>query len=139
VSVSSNGYEYRGRQFGSLSQIAREITGTRWSGSTLREVCGLTTEKIAKVFLTTPRTLAQRIVRAKAKIRDRPIRYEELPERLDAVHLHTLVLESGLGLIAICQIETCGHQEHGEDNRNCQAANECLGQGSIRLTSFSQF
>src|SRR5262249_62063664 len=36
---------------------------------TLREVCGLTTEEIAKAFLTTPRTLAQRIVRAKAKIR----------------------------------------------------------------------
>ncbi len=43
---------------------------------TLREVCGLTTEEIAKAFLTTPRTLAQRIVRAKAKIRDTPIRYE---------------------------------------------------------------
>ncbi len=57
---------------------------------TLREVCGLTTEEIAKAFLTTPRTLAQRIVRAKAKIRETPIRYEvptaqELPERLGAV------------------------------------------------------
>jgi RNA polymerase sigma-70 factor, ECF subfamily len=57
---------------------------------TLREVCGLTTEEIAKAFLITPRTLAQRIVRAKAKIRETPIRYEvpspqELPERLDAV------------------------------------------------------
>ena len=37
---------------------------------TLREVCGLTTEEIAKAFLTTPATLAQRIVRAKAKIRE---------------------------------------------------------------------
>jgi RNA polymerase sigma-70 factor, ECF subfamily len=57
---------------------------------TLREVCGLTTEEIAKAFLITPRTLAQRIVRAKAKIRETPIRYEvptpqELPERLGAV------------------------------------------------------
>src|SRR5215472_456445 len=57
---------------------------------TLREVCGLTTEEIAKAFLTTPRTLAQRIVRAKARIRETPIPYEvptpeELPERLAAV------------------------------------------------------
>ena len=43
---------------------------------TLREVCGLTTEEIAKAFLITPRTLAQRIVRAKAKIRETPIPYE---------------------------------------------------------------
>src|SRR5271155_5265571 len=57
---------------------------------TLREVCGLTTEEIAKAFLTTPRTLAQRIVRAKAKIRETKIPYEvptpqEFPERLGAV------------------------------------------------------
>jgi len=56
---------------------------------TLREVCGLTTEEIAKAFLITPPTLAQRIVRAKAKIRETPIPYEEptrqeLPERLGA-------------------------------------------------------
>jgi RNA polymerase sigma-70 factor (ECF subfamily) len=57
---------------------------------TLREICGLTTEEIARAFLVTPATLAQRIVRAKALIRDKAIPYQvpvsqELPARLGAV------------------------------------------------------
>lgn len=57
---------------------------------TLREVCDLTTEEIARAFLVPPATIAQRIVRAKAKIREAKIPYQvpsiaELPERLDSV------------------------------------------------------
>ena len=57
---------------------------------TLREICDLTTEEIARAFLATPSTIAQRIVRAKGKIREAKIPYQvpslaELPERLDSV------------------------------------------------------
>jgi RNA polymerase sigma-70 factor, ECF subfamily len=85
---------------------------------TLREVCGLTTEEIAKAFLITPRTLAQRIVRAKAKIRETPIPYEvptpqELPERLGAV-LHVIYLVFNEGYSAAAGTEVTRAELTGE-------------------------
>jgi RNA polymerase sigma-70 factor (ECF subfamily) len=85
---------------------------------TLREVCGLTTEEIAKAFLTTPRTLAQRIVRAKAKIRETKIPYEvptpqELPQRLGAV-LQVIYLVFNEGYSAAAGTEVTRAELTGE-------------------------
>src|SRR5262249_29715377 len=85
---------------------------------TLREICGLTTEEIARAFLVTPATLAQRIVRAKAKIRETPIPYEvptpqELPERLNAV-LQVIYLVFNEGYSAAAGAEVTRPELTGE-------------------------
>ena len=85
---------------------------------TLREVCGLTTEEIARAFLVTPATLAQRIVRAKARIRETPIPYEvpepqEMPERLSAV-LHVVYLVFNEGYSAAAGTEVTRAELTGE-------------------------
>ena len=85
---------------------------------TLREICGLTTEEIARAFLVTPATLAQRIVRAKTKIRETPIPYEvptpqELPERLDAV-LQVIYLVFNEGYSAAAGAEVTRAELTGE-------------------------
>jgi len=85
---------------------------------TLREICGLTTEEIARAFLVTPATLAQRIVRAKTKIRETAIAYEvptpeELPERLDAV-LQVIYLVFNEGYSAAAGAEVTRAELTGE-------------------------
>src|SRR5258705_9617738 len=85
---------------------------------TLREVCGLTTEEIAAAFLTGAPTLAQRIVRAKSKIRDAKIPYsvpsaEELPERLDSV-LRVIYLVFNEGYSASSGDSLTRHDVSGE-------------------------
>jgi RNA polymerase sigma-70 factor (ECF subfamily) len=85
---------------------------------TLREVCGLTTEEIAAAFLTPAPTLAQRIVRAKGKIRDARIPYEvptaaELAERLDPV-LRVIYLVFNEGYAASAGAELTRHDLSAE-------------------------
>lgn len=81
----------------------------------LREVCGLTTEEIARAFLTLPATIAQRIVRAKARIRDQQIPYvvpegQELEGRLDTV------------LTVVYLLFNEGHARAGAAERLCEDA-----------------
>ena len=85
---------------------------------TLREVCGLTTEEIGHAFLTSPSTVAQRIVRAKAKIRDAGIPYQvpvlgALAERLDSV-LHVIYLVFNEGYFASSGETLTRHDLSGE-------------------------
>jgi RNA polymerase sigma-70 factor (ECF subfamily) len=85
---------------------------------TLREVCGLTTEEIARAFLITPGTLAQRIVRAKATIRDKGIPYQvpspqDLPQRLSAV-LQVIYLVFNEGYSAAAGAEVTRGELTGE-------------------------
>jgi RNA polymerase sigma-70 factor (ECF subfamily) len=95
---------------------------------TLREVCGLTTEEINRSFLITPATLAQRIVRAKAKIRETQIPYEvptaqELPERLGAV-LQVTYLVFNEGYSAAAGAEVTRAELTGEAIRLCRLLTE---------------
>ena len=85
---------------------------------TLREVCGLTTEEIARAFLSSAPTLAQRIVRAKNKIRDAKIPYQvpepaELPQRLDSV-LRVIYLVFNEGYAASSGATLTRHDLSGE-------------------------
>jgi RNA polymerase sigma-70 factor (ECF subfamily) len=85
---------------------------------TLREVCGLTTEEIARAFLTAPSTVAQRIVRAKGKIKSAKIPYQvpalaDLPERLDSV-LHVIYLMFNEGYSASSGAEVTRADLSGE-------------------------
>jgi RNA polymerase sigma-70 factor (ECF subfamily) len=85
---------------------------------TLREVCGLTTEEIARAFLTGPPTVAQRIVRAKSKIRDARIPYQvpsraEMPDRLDSV-LQVIYLVFNEGYSASSGASLTRHDLSGE-------------------------
>ncbi len=115
---------------------------------TLREVCGLTTEEIARAFLITPATLAQRIVRAKSKIREASIPYEvpstqELPERLGAV-LQVVYLVFNEGYSAAAGAEVTRAELTGEAIRlgrllaELQPEPEAIGLLSLMLLQESR-
>ena len=115
---------------------------------TLREVCGLTTEEIARAFLITSATLAQRIVRAKTKIRETQIPYEvpapqELPERLGAV-LQVIYLVFNEGYSAAAGTEVTRAELTGEAIRlgrllaELQPEPEVLGLLSLMLLQESR-
>lgn len=143
-----DGIRRRGRFDASLARLAERLDGeidtTPWDGEgveddrlrliftcchpalppdgqlalTLREVCGLTTEEIARAFLTTPPTVAQRVVRAKAKIRDARIPYQvpsraDLASRLDSV-LHVVYLVFNEGYSASSGASLTRHDLSGE-------------------------
>jgi RNA polymerase sigma-70 factor (ECF subfamily) len=102
---------------------------------TLREVCGLTTEEIAHAFLTAPPTLAQRIVRAKNKIRDAKIPYEvpspdELPDRLDSV-LRVIYLVFNEGYAASSGTALTRHDLSGEAIRLARLLAQLLPQPEV--------
>jgi RNA polymerase sigma-70 factor (ECF subfamily) len=102
---------------------------------TLREVCGLTTEEIARAFLTTPSTVAQRIVRAKAKIRDARIPYQvperaDIPGRLDTV-LHVIYLVFNEGYSASAGESLTRHDLSGEAIRLGRLLAELLPEAEV--------
>ncbi|MGH7580186.1 MAG: RNA polymerase sigma factor [Gemmatimonadales bacterium] len=102
---------------------------------TLREVCDLTTEEIARAFLTQPSTVAQRIVRAKAKIRDARIPYQlpsrsELPARLDAV-LRVVYLVFNEGYSASSGVSLTRHDLSGEAIRLGRVLAELLPEPEV--------
>jgi RNA polymerase sigma-70 factor (ECF subfamily) len=102
---------------------------------TLREVCGLTTEEIARAFLTTPSTVAQRIVRAKAKIRAARIPYQvpdraDLPARLNTV-LHVVYLVFNEGYSASAGESLTRHDLSGEALRLGRLLMELLPEAEV--------
>jgi RNA polymerase sigma-70 factor, ECF subfamily len=103
---------------------------------TLREVCGLSTEAIASAFLQQPTTMAQRIVRGKAKIRDAKIPYviptrPELPERLEAV-LSVIYLVFNEGYSASSGEELVRTDLAQEAIRLCRLLNDLLPDGEVQ-------